>query len=48
MQIAVIKIGSCGSSQLISILNKMKLNVIQKPFNYLYKLYLYHFKVSRV
>jgi hypothetical protein len=36
MQIAIITIGRCGSSQLISILNKKKLNVIQKPFNHLY------------
>lgn len=36
MQIAVITLGRPGSSELISILNKMKLNVINKPFNHLY------------
>lgn len=36
MLIAVITIGRSGSSELISILNKTKLNVIKKPFNHLY------------
>tara|TARA_B110000971_G_C19991266_1_gene492089 strand:+ start:425 stop:1651 length:1227 start_codon:yes stop_codon:yes gene_type:complete len=36
MRIAVITVGCSGSSELISILNKMKLNVINKPFNHLY------------
>ena len=36
MLIAVITIGRSGSSELISILNETKLNVIKKPFNHLY------------
>ena len=35
MLIAVITIGRSGSSELISILNETKLNVIKKPFNYI-------------
>ena len=36
MNIAVISIGRSGSSELISILEKKKFNVIKKPYNHLY------------